>query len=276
MALYAFARLVDDWADEADRDSGAVQASYWHEWIDVCSEKQWPVSSTESTLELRTSLLLQECNSIQLALADTIHRFDISKRCLHELIEGAAFDLTGPASIQDRQQLEKYCYLVASSVGLACLSIWGGNKPEIQKAALDCGLAFQLTNILRDVREDSQRDRIYIPQDLLLAHRVDPQSWLSGRPNGDWQAAFRTIIDWARESYRSGWDIQSALDTDGQRMFSLMWHTYRRLLERIAVNPEAVWMRRVRLTTIEKATLYMQHAITPWYRQRFSGSHNDE
>jgi 15-cis-phytoene synthase len=212
--------------------------------------------------------LPRACNSIQLALSDTILRFAIPSQYLHEIVEGVAFDLTSPFFIANREQLDRYCYLVASAVGLACLSIWDGNRPEMHPAAIDCGRAFQLTNILRDVKEDRERGRIYVPLDLLAAKNVDSDQWRQGVPSGDWKAAIQTIIEWARTAYRSGWHVQDSLDNDGQRMFSLMWHTYHRLLERVASDLDAVWVRRVRLTRIEKTTLYLQHALTPLYRLR--------
>ena len=194
-------------------------------------------------------------------------RFTIPKKHLHEIVEGVTLDLANPFLIENREQLEHYCYLVASSVGLACLSIWDGNKSDVHQAAIDCGFAFQLTNILRDVNEDRERGRIYVPRDLLLAYQVEPERWLQGQPNGDWKAVLETLIAWAEDYYSSGRKLIPALNTDGRRMFSLMWETYRRLLKRIACDVDSVWKRRVGLSTIEKSLLYAQHAITPWYRQ---------
>ncbi len=272
-ALYAFSKLVDDWGDDNAQSHQANQALDWHNWIEVCSEfAKNPIQHSPASI----GTLPDACSSIQLALSDTIDRFAIPKQYLHEIVEGVTFDLTNPFSIEDREQLDRYCYLVASSVGLACLSIWEGNKPDVHAAAIDCGRAFQLTNILRDVKEDRERGRIYVPLDLLVAQDVDVDRWRLGQPSGDWQGALQTMIEWARTAYRSGWHVQAALDTDGQRMFSLMWHTYRRLLERIAADLDAVWVRRVRLTRFEKTSLYLQHAFTPWYRHRSSRGESDD
>ena len=272
-ALYAFAKLVDDWGDTSPRKSHADQAADWHDWIDACCERREdPNNRSRPSFEG----LPEACGAIQTALSDTIERFAIPEKHLHEIVDGVTFDLKEPFSIDNREQLDQYCYWVASAVGLACLSIWGCNKPEVYPSAIDCGRAFQLTNILRDIKEDRERGRIYVPRDLLLAHHVDVERWRLGQANGDWHATLQTMIDWARTAYRSGWHVQAALDPDGQRMFSLMWHTYHRLLERIAADLDVVWERRVRLTRFEKTTLYMQHAFTPLYRRRsFRGEINE-
>ncbi len=269
-ALYAFSKLVDDWGDTNAKTSDVNQAIDWHHWIDACG-------SVEANPVHRSPLagitLPDACSSIQLALANTIDRFAIPKKYLHEIVDGVTFDLTHPFSMEDRAQLDRYCYLVASAVGLACLCIWEGDEPEVHPAAIDCGRAFQLTNILRDIKEDRERGRIYVPRDLLVSHDVDIERWRSGKTSGNWQAALLEMVGWARMAYRSGWNVRAALDSDGQRMFSLMWHTYRQLLERVASDLDAAWVRRVRLTRYEKATLYVQHAFTPWYR---SWSSRDE
>jgi len=260
MALYAFARVVDDWGDDTSDSPVANQGTEWHDWIDTCRASSLDVPKSRQSS-------FKKFDSIRLALADTIDRFSMPIQYLHDLVDGVASDLIGNVSISDREQLDRYCYLVASSVGLACLSIWGGNGTDVDEAAIHCGIAFQLTNILRDVREDGERGRIYVPADLMFAHNVDPERWRAGQPDGDWRAVLETLVGWARIEYRSGWNVFDALDVDGQRMFSLMWESYRRLLERIANNLDTVWERRVCLTRFEKTSLYLKHAVTPWYRQ---------
>ncbi len=89
---------------------------------------------------------------------------------LHELVDGVAMDDCHEVRIPNQSELDRYCYFVASTIGLACLSIWGGDSEKLRTPAIDCGIAFQLTNILRDVREDAKRNRIYVPTDLLLAN----------------------------------------------------------------------------------------------------------
>jgi len=263
MALYAFARLVDDWGDGSEPSTKKARVDQWHDWIErrlVCYLNE------EKALVSPARLPIQECDDIGPALADTIDRFSIPITRLHEIVDGVAFDLSVPVTIDDQPQLERYCYLVASSVGLACLNIWGGNLTKVQQSAIDCGIAFQITNIIRDVLEDSQRGRIYVPRDLLAAHDVDPARWLSGKPNGDWKSALRSLIESAHSRYRSGLKVQAELDVDASRMFSLMWHTYHRLLEELENDLDVVWQRRVSLSLSLKGRLFLQHAFTPWYR----------
>ena len=263
-SLYAFARLADDWGDDTIQASDPNQAIAWHAWIDTCYGE---TLDPHSLSIITPKSPLEACSEIHLALAETIDRFTVPSKLLHELVNGVSSDLTGPIIFRDREQLEQYCYQVASTVGLVCLNIWGGNQADVQPSAIDCGIAFQLTNILRDVLEDSRRGRIYVPLDLLLAHQVDPVQWKMGRPNGDWKAVLQTLIEWAQAYFNSGRSVQKALDIDGQRMFSLIWETYRRLLDRIAENLDSVWERRIQLTSFEKASLFLQHAITPCFQK---------
>jgi phytoene synthase len=258
MALYAFARLVDDWGDENVLNPRPRSATAWHEWIDRCLDAdRFASASTED-----------HGQGIRLAVADTIERFSIPTQYFHQLIEGVTMDLQRPFFIEDRSQLERYCYLVASTVGLACLHIWGADVDKVRDEAIACGRAFQLTNIVRDVREDSLRQRIYVPGDLFDQHSVRREAWLEGIPDGDWQGMLMELVDWARDDYGCGWHVHAALGLDGQRMFALMWHSYRKLLEHIANNLSLVWERQVSLNRWQKGMLFMRHAITPWQASR--------
>jgi phytoene synthase len=257
-ALYAYARIIDDLGDartESNNQAATFDSVALHTWVD-----RLPNVPNES----RTNPT-EQLSGIRLAVSDAVQKFQIPLQRLHEMIEGVELDQVEHVRIPDVAALDQYCYLVASSVGLACLSIWNGDTTKLGKAAIDCGIAFQLTNILRDVAEDSRQDRIYFPLDLMEAHKVDPSTWLQGTPNGDWIGLLRSQIARAKTLYLSGWKICQSLDTDGQRMFSLMWHTYHRLLLKIESEIESVWTHRTRLFRYEKIQLYMQHAITPSY-----------
>lgn len=257
-ALYAFARLVDDWADSSN-DTKVSEAA-WHAFVERCAlDTKLRGADVSSGLCTQVELIAN-------ALSDMIQRFQVPVQYLHEIIDGVAFDLQPEVYLQDEEQLDHYCYLVASSVGLACLSIWGCHDAIAKKAAIACGRAFQITNILRDVREDAGRGRIYVPRTLFEKYDVSIDQWKSAHPSGNWKGIIDELGSNASERYQHGFSVMESLETDGQRMFSLMWCTYSRLLERIRKNPDQIWQRRVRLPRLEKAQLYLQHAFSPCFR----------
>ena len=124
------------------------------------------------------------------ALHDTVDRFRIPPRYLHEMIDGVASDLE-PRRFQTFDELYRYCYLVASTCGLTTIHILGFDSPDALPLAEKCGIAFQLTNILRDIKEDAELGRIYLPAEDLARHRVSGDDIRNGlrtprihRPDG--------------------------------------------------------------------------------------------
>lgn len=181
------------------------------------------------------------------ALHHTVVTYQIPVRLLDELVAGVVMDLQA-VRLADWPAVDEYCYRVASTVGLACTSIWQARPSLPQQAAIDCGLAFQLTNILRDLREDAQRDRIYLPIDQLQRFGCDTDSWLAGKPRGEWLQLVSSVLERARALYHSGARTVDHLPPHGARMFALMWSSYRHLLEAIEHNKEHLWSdRRVRV-----------------------------
>ena len=268
LALYAYARVIDDLGDApkgkfkkgTKKGIGVFEPISLHAWIhDLLTDELATVNAEPK------NGCAGELSNVRTALRDAVQRFEIPLERLHEMIEGVAMDQVAHVRILDSAALDRYCYLVASSVGLACLSIWRGDTTKLKDAAIDCGIAFQLTNILRDVAEDAKQNRIYVPADLLESYKIDQAAWLECAPNGDWIAMLRSQIERAKNLYLSGWKICQALDSDGQRMFSLMWHTYHRLLLKIESEIESIWTHRTQLGRFEKVQLYFQHAITPSY-----------
>lgn len=263
-ALYAFARLVDDWVDSPYASN--ITAANWHSFVDLVADAR------ASDFVLGDGELRYQADRMAPALSDTIRRFQIPIRHLHEIIDGVTCDLQSAVFIQDQDELDRYCDLVASSVGQACLYIWGCRDPKARESAIACGRAFQITNILRDVREDAERGRIYIPRTSFDQHHVSVEDWKASCPSGDWTALIDTLGYKAKEYYQVGYRVMDFLELDGQRMLSLMWHTYSRLLDRVLENPGKVWQERIRLSTREKIQVYLQHAFSPCY-SRFRQSH---
>src|SRR5690606_1783256 len=116
------------------------------------------------------------------ALDDTLARFRIPVDLLCDVIAGVRMDLQ-PVQMATFADLQEYCYHVAGAVGLCCLRIWEVDAPEAQPLAVDCGLAFQLTNILRDLKEDGVAGRIYLPREDLERFHYEPEDLLAARRN---------------------------------------------------------------------------------------------
>lgn len=289
-ALYAFARLADDATDDCQLSSqvGAQMAvphwnaSLWHEWLDqLVAAPDVDRVAVENQIEDDRRIRIEALEPIGLALRHSVHQFAIPIETLHDMVSGVDMDTTGPVRLENWDQTQRYCYQVASSVGVACLAIWSkkvGEAPNAiaRQAALDCGVAFQLTNILRDLVEDSQRGRIYVPTEDLGRYGIPIDRWLQmgGNPNafalneiGDWKGLIRLYVERAKAHYELGWRVVSEIALDGQRMFSLMWHTYRELLDQIERAPEAVWQGRVGLTAVKKAKLLANHVVTPFFHR---------
>jgi len=156
------------------------------------------------------------------------------------------------AQYESFDQLYDYCYHVASVVGLVCIRIFGYRDPRAEKLAERTGVAFQLTNILRDVKEDWSMGRLYLPQDDLRQCGID----VAALNNGSAATAMRPVLalegERAREYYRSADELLPLIDEDSQPALWTLTEIYRRLLERIAQRDYDVFSERVRLSTAEK------------------------
>ncbi|WP_182866280.1 phytoene/squalene synthase family protein [Rhodopirellula sp. JC639] len=272
-ALYAFARITDD---IGDCNEPAALRTRWLDWwrqttaLNLISDT--PIDRVPLSPGLADDTsdwpidLIRRAQEIMPALRDSTRRFQIPTRYLLEIVDGVLADQQ-KTRFDTYEQLEHYCYLVASAVGLACLHIWGFNGPLPMRAAVDCGLAFQLTNILRDISEDAQRGRIYLPRQHFAQHGLCEDDLLQPRPDDRLVCLIEDEIRRAKTLYVSGWNVWDALGRDGRPMFSMMWRTYRRLLDRIAENPRAVATRRVQLRTGEKLGIVSQHFVKPIFHR---------
>lgn len=272
-ALYAFARITDD---IGDCNEPAALRTRWLDWWRQTTALNLISDTPSDHVPLAPGLaddtsdwpidLIRRAQEILPALQDTTRRFEIPTRYLLEIVDGVLADQQ-KTRFDTYEQLEHYCYLVASAVGLACLHIWEFKTPLPMRAAIDCGLAFQLTNILRDISEDAQRGRIYLPRQHFSQHGLSEDDLLEPRPDDRLVWLVEDEIRRAKELYKSGWGVWDSLGQDGRPMFSMMWRTYRRLLDRIAENPRAVATRRIRLSTGERFGLVSQHFITPIFHR---------
>ena len=256
-SLYAFARITDDLADGVgSRTQKRKALSAW-------------LGLTES-LDSRSNALVatdiySASSPLWSSLRHTRQNYGIPLQLLTDVVRGVIMDLDH-VQPQDWRELDNYCYHVASAVGLACTRIWQADKAMPEQVAIDCGMAFQLTNILRDIAHDASMGRIYIPASELDHFGVDAARWLRGTPNGDWQSVIRSVAQRAEELYVSGWNTIRYLPPPSRRLFSLMWRYYHALLLEVVRNVDRLWQTpRTQIPTVVRARLAAQHFIAPLY-----------
>lgn len=185
------------------------------------------------------------------ALADAVDRYRIPPALLDELLDGVALDLE-PRRYPDWEGLRRYCHGVAGVVGLVALRIFGGRGAAAERSAEELGYALQLTNILRDLREDAAAGRWYLPLDESDRFGIDPAAVASGAPGPGFEALVASQVERARRLYRAGDDLCRRLPRSTRACPAALAGVYRGLLERIAADPRAPLRGRVRLGRAEK------------------------
>jgi phytoene synthase len=237
-ALYAFMRHTDDLGDSPLLPyERRVFLAAWRETLDraLSGDISRPTADPYSPERLLP------------ALADTVRRFNIPRDCLHAVIDGQDMDLT-IHRYQRYDDLVAYCEKVASAVGVACIHVWGfEGGAEALELARQCGIAFQLTNIVRDVKEDFDNGRVYLPQEDLRRCEYTEDDLRAGVADERFLRLMRMEIERAEELYQRSSALAGRLAPAGRRAFGLMCDVYRRLLKRIASRPEEVLRRRIRL-----------------------------
>ena len=254
VALYAFMRLIDDVADEgvdlAAKQRGLAQ---WRAALDQVITKQDQV--VEGSAAMASPFIgLKGSAEILPALVDTIERYKMPTRYLHDLISGAEMDLT-IQTYPSFERLREYCYRVAGTVGLTCTHIFGFHDFRALELAEKLGLAFQLTNIIRDVQEDYGLGRIYLPEEDLEHYRVTREDLGGGEASLGIRELLRSEADRAWKLYEDGAQLLAMVDEDSRATLWLLVHTYSALLARIESTDFAVFGGRVRLTKAEKLKL---------------------
>jgi 15-cis-phytoene synthase len=247
-AVYAFMRRADDISDDPSLSS-LQRLEKLNEWVSALRR----VAAGERTDD-----------PVLFALADAQKRFNISLNLLEKLVQGTAMDVPWGEAVpgaapqlhyETFEQLYDYCYHVASVVGLTCIRIFGYRDPRAEKLAEQTGVAFQLTNILRDVREDAQMGRVYLPREDFARFSLDPHALT----NGSAPEALRPVLEFealrARGFYRAADDLLPLIDEDSQPALWALVEIYRRLLERIIESDYDVFSAKVRLSTAEKLSI---------------------
>ncbi len=254
VALYAFMRLIDDVSDEgvnlAEKQRGLAS---WRAALDQAITGQSQVFDGNAAMESPVATL-PDAKEVLPALVDTISRFNMPARYLHDLISGAEMDLTIQA-YPSFERLEEYCYRVAGTVGLTCTHIFGFRDAKALDLAEKLGLAFQLTNIIRDVREDYLVGRVYLPEEDLARYGVAKVDFGRSEATLGVHELLRFEAERAWKRYEEGAKLVSLIDEDSQSTLWLLVHTYSALLARIESKDFAVFGERVRLSKAEKLKL---------------------
>jgi phytoene synthase len=233
-ALYAFMRHTDDLGDnDQPVDARRHALDQWQRSLDLALEGRFD------------SPLLP-------ALADTLAKFRVPPVYLYDVIDGVRMDLNRQR-YETFDELADYCYHVASVVGLACIHIWGfqGGEAALVPARAS-GIALQLTNILRDLREDARAGRVYLPQEDLRRFGYTSEDLLAGVDDARFDALMRFEIARAEDYYRQGAQLAPYLYQDGKRVFGAMTGIYRGLLDEIKLRHGDVFNRRVGLSPWRK------------------------
>jgi squalene synthase HpnC len=249
-ALYAFMRLVDNVADDGDSISRKQRGlAQWRAALDQAVTGYGAFIDGSSALGMQP--VPEGGREVFPALVDTMRRFNMPARYLHDQISGAEMDLT-VHSYPTFDRLREYCYRVAGTVGLTCTHIFGFKDSRALDLAEKLGLAFQLTNIIRDVREDAERGRVYLPEEDLARFNAAPQDFSQNEGTLGVRELLRFEADRAFQLYEEGSELLDLIDADSRATLWLLIHTYNALLTRIASLDFAVFGERIRLSKAEK------------------------
>jgi phytoene synthase len=244
-ALYTFMRIADDLSDEPGPTA-----------VKLASLIAW-------RLGLARALCGDFTHASHEALADTIRKHAIPREYLEAVLDGVEMDLEPPlyATFKD---LQVYCYRVASVVGLASIHIWGFTRARAKVYAEQAGVAFQLTNILRDLGEDAARGRVYLPREDLVRFGYSEDKLKRGERDEAFRRLMRFEIARARACYAAAWPLVPLLSPPGRAVFLVMAKTYRSLLDAIEARDYDVFQSRVRVSKWKKLLFAMQALPTRW------------
>ncbi len=243
-AVYAFMRECDDISDEPRAGGPAAARKALGDWRSQLAQALdggapphpvWP------------------------AFAESVHRFRMPGHIFHEMIDGVSSDLE-PREIRTFEQLSRYCYLVASVAGLATIHVFGFRDPEAPELAAQCGIAFQLTNIIRDVREDALAGRIYLPLEDRERFGVREQDLRRAALSEPLRELLAFEARRARDYYQASRPLIAMVDADSRNALWALIEVYSRLLAKMEARRFEVLAERVSLSGWEKAGVALRAA----------------
>ncbi|MCG6155420.1 phytoene/squalene synthase family protein [Rubinisphaera margarita] len=236
--VYAYMRISDDLVDGCDSPAGNPRLAL-NDWKHKVEQLPDPAD-----------------HPLFPALGDVMSRCGIERDWLLQVLFGMERDLDW-REFPDFNSLSEYCDQVAGMSGLCCQALWGADLSQTRELALTCGRAFQMTNILRDLVEDSSRARCYLPADERVHFGCPEQMVESGRFHPAWRNLIQFQIGRTNAFYAEASELERLLSGPGRRMFRIMFATYHSLLEQIIRDPDVVAVRRVRLTKSQKLKILL-------------------
>ncbi len=239
-ALYAFMRECDDLSDGDRASTDGLRQ--WRAHLDAALQGHLPQ------------------HPVWPAFLDTVSRHRIPADCLYGMIEGVSSDLE-PHSFETFEDLYRYCYLVASVVGIATVHVFGFSDPRALLLAERCGIAFQLTNILRDVREDALNGRIYLPREDMARFSVTPEMLSAPTAAPELRRLLAFEAARARAYYEEAQPLIAMVEPDSRHALWALIEIYRRLLGRIEQRGYDVLAERVRLPALEKTSIALRAVL---------------
>jgi phytoene synthase len=252
-AVYSFMRRCDDITDDSGLPLPERRLKL-DAWLDALHRAQQGEPTDDPIL---------------LALTDAQRRYQIPGGLLDELALGTAMDIETTAELEDEpgfagstaslpvryktfEDLQLYCYRVASVVGLVCIHVFGYRDPAAEPLAERCGLAFQLTNIIRDVKEDAAMGRVYLPEEDLAKFGLSASDLLTASDPARFRPLLNLEADRAREFYKAGDELIPMIAEDSQPGLWVLVNIYRKLLQEITDRQYDVFSGKVSLTVSEK------------------------
>lgn len=231
-AVYAFMRHCDDLSDEKGASRAAIEA--WRGELSRALAGELPL------------------HPVWPGFVDTVQRYSIPHHIFHDMIDGVLSDLE-PRRIQTFDELYRYCYLVASVVGLSVIYIFGFTDPRAPLLAEKCGIAFQLTNIIRDVKEDAERDRIYLPASDLARFKASVEE-----DSQHLRELLRYEGARARSYYEESRPLLDMVDKSSRASLRALMDIYSTLLDKIDASDYDVLSRRISLPGWQKTWLMLR------------------
>ncbi|MCA9779455.1 MAG: phytoene/squalene synthase family protein [Candidatus Eremiobacteraeota bacterium] len=246
-AVYAFFRESDDLSDDEAISNKAERLARWKALVHPTGD-----GSHSPVLP---------------AFYDTVEKYKIPTNYFEELIDGTTSDLT-VTRYQSFEDLYGYCYKVASTVGLVCLHIFGfDGTPIALKQAEERGIAFQLTNILRDVKEDGERGRIYLPLEDLARFGLTEEQFLAGQASPEMESFLAFQIERAKGYYEASKELVGRVDPESRASLEAMTQIYRAVLGKVEDLGLKVFQQRASLSKMEKLALAGKTALSGAFKR---------
>ncbi len=256
-AVYSWMRRVDDLADAEDEPAKASDRHAALEEFRVRTQALFMGDLPKGTSGDEAY--------IWIAMREVVQRYELDASDFELMIDGQVADLEARC-VQDQAELITYCDQVASTVGRTCVRIWGARTPEALRMASDRGIGFQITNILRDVREDFERGRVYIPAAAFQEQGLDVEQLLAWQNQTKCAALVKELVSVARDAYERASSLDSMIEAECRPTSWAMTTIYRSLLEKIAHRPHLIaGPARIRLSSLRKAAIALRARRFAWY-----------